>query len=1532
MKKLFTILIFLCAAVTCFAQYPNNQNTGSDSTLQILKAAVKSRFVNVFFTDTTQANTQRIKQYPYAMIAAGNNLWLRDSTATRWILQATNINIDSLIINLIDSSTNTVTIINDSTLLICNVAGSCDTVNFTSSVTNITTAQFITDSSVQVCSFDTANGSVIQLCDTIITGPQPIVYLFQNGLFQNASHIVEFGTNPLLHNTTLDTRSFIQTFTGATVYNYPYQFSQAQAFQSGTGMVSFLSRGSGSGAIDFHNTVRLGVNYTGDVYVPSPHFSGYMGDKIGYWIGANATGNGSFGIYTDNSSSKLDGIFFHTLDTAYTDAITFFGKHPPNVNNTISIQPGHTGLENYRIATLHDNKNITFYGYPNTRNDGTIATKALSTDASGNVILVPISAISNDSCGLFSGGRVSSADSSTSTGYIVLDVSAADYALCCDLVRRSTATDTVHLQHSDPDNPRYDAVILTANGDSVLTGVAAANPSFPQISNCQILLTYVRVNAGDTVPSNVNIVTIYDQDDSSEFYPTAVGVTTDFASTAHPAHLTIAADVGAFTQDQYLLFTDTVSTWILTNYNLLKFYVRLKSTGLTSFSIAWYLDNVQATGWLTVANGQYGFNNTLLNQYQIITIPVPDFPIYTTSINQVKFSLNGSGSGFYADWIQLQNGFLPPPPTGGQSIAGAGNILFDFTVDNPNGNAFLNHPLLAQCSYCAFVNNSNVSAVPTFDFINLAHGITDTLALSHIRPGNNGDVLTTTGGNVTWVAQSTGYDTTVVRFPLIALPGTVRDTIIFNLYAGTNITIDSLPGDGIRINSTGGGATAFNGLSNAVTGTDSVRLGGTLNQNTTITGANNYLAISGGRFEEGAGANVAAANNLTVGNDGNVFTITGNTQINAITTTNWQAGSQIDLIFTGTPTVKNNTAGGAGTAKILLAGSTDFVAAANDVLTLVYDGTSWHESARKTSAAQAITLNNGLTLTGTNGQLGGTLIQNTTITAGAFRLSLISGTNTNGVLVVSGFSTFSQGVINATNTGNGYGIKASSASVEAVYGTTPGNAGALHGVATSASVGTGGIGVLGEANVGIGVQGVSNDSSAFEGEINPSSTNTVKTAMNLSRFSNGGGASAGIGLSVDFSLITNSGSDVVISNQIISKWTDAVRATRTSQFSITGVNSGTTQTLQTLDGNGQLTLNQYTAGNFEGGAAADSVLVITSAGVVKKRDAASFGGGGGGTPFLPVTGIGTATGNVTGDLAGNTVIVAQDGVEFLSLIPTPLNENAILQAYDTTDNDNSARITAHTSNTQADFDLLANFNDLTKFARLQLNADASTSSTTFTADTHKFTGNVGIGVTPTVLFQVGTASLLSIDDVGFASSIAATGNGGGAGASFYSQIGNFHFEFGANNGSDPDVSIYGDANAQTMTLTSASTIISNLAGTGSRAVLADATGTLSAPVSDISVKENIEPLANGLETIMQLKPVSFYFKDGWKNYGAGQQVGFIAQDIAQVLPGSVFTTPKTGKMGYNETDIIPILVKAMQQQEMEIQALQRQINQMKNEK
>jgi hypothetical protein len=113
-------------------------------------------------------------------------------------------------------------------------------------------------------------------------------------------------------------------------------------------------------------------------------------------------------------------------------------------------------------------------------------------------------------------------------------------------------------------------------------------------------------------------------------------------------------------------------------------------------------------------------------------------------------------------------------------------------------------------------------------------------------------------------------------------------------------------------------------------------------------------------------------------------------------------------------------------------------------------------------------------------------------------------------------------------------------------------------------------------------------------------------------------------------------------------------------------------------------------------------------------------------------------------------------------------------------------------------------------------------------------------------------------------------------------------------------------------------------------VLADASWTvLSAPVSDRTVKQNISPITYGLATILKLKPVSFEFKEGWKNYGQGTQIGFIAQDIQKVLPNSVFmnTSGKAkGKLGYSWQDIIPITVSALQELVIRVNEQQKTID------
>jgi hypothetical protein len=356
--------------------------------------------------------------------------------------------------------------------------------------------------------------------------------------------------------------------------------------------------------------------------------------------------------------------------------------------------------------------------------------------------------------------------------------------------------------------------------------------------------------------------------------------------------------------------------------------------------------------------------------------------------------------------------------------------------------------------------------------------------------------------------------------------------------AAISLTTTGTSGAATYNNSTG----VLNVPNYADTNTNIYNTDGTLAANRTITGNNKTLALSGGRWEESKGADVASANNLTLGSDGNTFNITGTTQINALTVANWQAGSRIHLIFASTPTIKHNTAGGAGTAVILLSGAVDYVAAANDVLSLIYDGTSWHEVGRKIAATGGGTPGIDSVLA-----VGQALTTSRTIAAGVNRLDM-TGSNSSGVL------------------------KATSSSGAAASGALIGIGNSCGGVQGASTTSTGG---SFSSNSGYGFQGSSTSGKGGIVIVNPSSTNTVVTAFEVQRTTSGTAAN-GIGGSIDYLTEVDNG-NLAISNRIASVWSNATNATRTSQLVFKGVNAATSVDVMTLGGEGYMQLNGITA-------------------------------------------------------------------------------------------------------------------------------------------------------------------------------------------------------------------------------------------------------------------------------------------------------------------------------------------------------------------
>ena len=98
--------------------------------------------------------------------------------------------------------------------------------------------------------------------------------------------------------------------------------------------------------------------------------------------------------------------------------------------------------------------------------------------------------------------------------------------------------------------------------------------------------------------------------------------------------------------------------------------------------------------------------------------------------------------------------------------------------------------------------------------------------------------------------------------------------------------------------------------------------------------------------------------------------------------------------------------------------------------------------------------------------------------------------------------------------------------------------------------------------------------------------------------------------------------------------------------------------------------------------------------------------------------------------------------------------------------------------------------------------------------------------------------------------------------------------------------------------------------------------------SDERFKKNISPLQSSLEKVLNLQGVNYDWRiDEFpsKNFNEGQQIGFIAQEIEEVLPLVV----QTDDEGYKSVDysrLTPVLVEAVKEQQAIIDAQQAEIN------
>ncbi len=97
--------------------------------------------------------------------------------------------------------------------------------------------------------------------------------------------------------------------------------------------------------------------------------------------------------------------------------------------------------------------------------------------------------------------------------------------------------------------------------------------------------------------------------------------------------------------------------------------------------------------------------------------------------------------------------------------------------------------------------------------------------------------------------------------------------------------------------------------------------------------------------------------------------------------------------------------------------------------------------------------------------------------------------------------------------------------------------------------------------------------------------------------------------------------------------------------------------------------------------------------------------------------------------------------------------------------------------------------------------------------------------------------------------------------------------------------------------------------------------------SDKSLKKDIRTIRTGLERVLALRPVSWR----WKTEKPGKKVehGFVAQEVEEVLPDLVYLDAwddGTERKFLSTKEMIPYLVSAIQEQQKQIEMLQKKLD------
>ena len=93
-------------------------------------------------------------------------------------------------------------------------------------------------------------------------------------------------------------------------------------------------------------------------------------------------------------------------------------------------------------------------------------------------------------------------------------------------------------------------------------------------------------------------------------------------------------------------------------------------------------------------------------------------------------------------------------------------------------------------------------------------------------------------------------------------------------------------------------------------------------------------------------------------------------------------------------------------------------------------------------------------------------------------------------------------------------------------------------------------------------------------------------------------------------------------------------------------------------------------------------------------------------------------------------------------------------------------------------------------------------------------------------------------------------------------------------------------------------------------------------LSDETTKYNVKRIDTALETLRNLKPVTFHYKEEYSSSPERMHHGFIAQEFQKVLPDATYFDDSIGKLAIDTGDVIGLLVRANQELEARVGMLE----------